>query len=107
MDYQIAIPSYKRPETIKNKTLKLLMDHNIDKNKIPQDNIEYIVVALHDKDDNTLYRKDISGEELSTILSRDIINIWVEGEVATIPEYYVVWPYSTIDGWCERLTGNL
>ena len=34
MDYKIAIPSYKRAETIKNKTLKLLMDHNIDKNKI-------------------------------------------------------------------------
>jgi len=80
---------------------------NIDKDKIPQDNIEYIAVALHDKDDNTLYRKDISGEELNTILSGDVINIWVEGEVATIPDYYVVWPYSTIDGWCERLTGNL
>ena len=80
---------------------------NIDKDKIPQDNIEYIVVALHDKDDNTVYRKDISGEDLNAILSSDIINIWVEGEVATIPDYYVVWPYSTVDGWCERLTGNL
>ncbi len=34
MDYKIAIPSYKRPETIKNKTLKLLNSYNIEKNKI-------------------------------------------------------------------------
>lgn len=34
MDYKIAIPSYKRPETIKNKTLKLLNNYNIEKNKI-------------------------------------------------------------------------
>ena len=34
MDYKIAIPSYKRAVTIQNKTLKLLNEHNIDKNKI-------------------------------------------------------------------------
>ena len=34
MDYKIAIPSYKRSETIKNKTLKLLNDYGIDKKRI-------------------------------------------------------------------------
>jgi hypothetical protein len=34
MNYKIAIPSYKRPETIKNKTLKIIEEHNIDINKI-------------------------------------------------------------------------
>ena len=29
IDYKIAIPSYKRPETIKGKTLKLLNEYNI------------------------------------------------------------------------------
>lgn len=33
-DYQIAIPSYKRPETIKKKTLKVLESHNIDPNRV-------------------------------------------------------------------------
>ena len=31
MDYKIAIPSYKRSETIKKKTLRLLDDYGIDK----------------------------------------------------------------------------
>ena len=34
IDYQIAIPSYKRPETIKKKTLKVLEGHNIDPNRV-------------------------------------------------------------------------
>jgi len=34
IDYEIAIPSYKRPETIKKKTLKVLESHNIDPDKI-------------------------------------------------------------------------
>jgi len=34
IDYKIAIPSYKRPETIKKKTLKVLEGHNIPPEKI-------------------------------------------------------------------------
>ena len=34
MDYVIAIPSYKRPETLRRKTLSLLERYNIPKNKI-------------------------------------------------------------------------
>ncbi len=33
-NFEIAIPSYDRPEIIKNKTLKLLDDFNVPKNKI-------------------------------------------------------------------------
>ena len=54
MDYQIAIPSYKRPETIKNKTLKLLMDHNIDKNKI--------TIFVADNDEEKIYKQSLSNE---------------------------------------------
>ena len=34
MDYEIAIPSYKRPETIKKKTLRVLESYNIDASRI-------------------------------------------------------------------------
>jgi hypothetical protein len=33
-DYEIAIPSFKRPETIKKKTLRVLEEYNIDPSKI-------------------------------------------------------------------------
>ena len=54
MDYQIAIPSYKRSETIKNKTLKLLMDHNIDKNKI--------TIFVADNDEEKIYKQSLGNE---------------------------------------------
>ena len=54
MDYQIAIPSYKRPETIKNKTLKFLMDHNIDKNKI--------TIFVADNDEEKIYKQSLGNE---------------------------------------------
>jgi len=34
IDYKIAIPSYKRSETVKNKTLKILEQYNVDPNKV-------------------------------------------------------------------------
>ena len=44
INYKIAIPSYKRPEVIKQKTLKMLEEHNIPDSKITifvADEIEY------------------------------------------------------------------
>jgi hypothetical protein len=34
MDYKIAIPSYKRSETIKKKSLRILDEQNIDTKKV-------------------------------------------------------------------------
>ena len=50
-DYVIAIPSYKRAETLKKYTLKFLQEQNISKNKI------YIFVA--NKDEYKLYKETL------------------------------------------------
>jgi hypothetical protein len=47
-EYLVAIPSYKRPETLRDRTLKLLMKYNIEPKKI------YIFVA--DKSQEKIYR---------------------------------------------------
>ena len=54
MKYKIAIPSYKRPETIKNKTLKLLSNYNIDKKRI--------TIFVADKDEELSYKKSLGKE---------------------------------------------
>ena len=51
MDYKIAIPSYKRSETIKNKTLKLLNDYGIDK--------ERITIFVANKQEETIYKDSL------------------------------------------------
>lgn len=52
MDYKIAIPSYKRPETIKKKTLRVLESYNIDPSRI--------TVFVADQDEYKLYLDSLS-----------------------------------------------
>jgi hypothetical protein len=53
MDYAIAIPSYKRPETIKKKTLRVLQEYNIDPKKI--------TVFVADDIECEIYRNSLAG----------------------------------------------
>jgi len=50
-DYKIAIPSYKRHKTIKTKTLKLLLKHNIPKSKI--------TIFVANQEEYDLYNKEL------------------------------------------------
>jgi len=54
MDYKIAIPSYKRPETIKSKTLELLSKYNIDKQRI--------TIFVANKEEEEIYNKSLNGK---------------------------------------------
>jgi hypothetical protein len=54
MNYKIAIPSYKRPEIIKQKTLSLLKKYNIDNNKI--------TIFVADEDEEKIYRQSLKNE---------------------------------------------
>ena len=69
--------------------------------------MEFLAVALHNNDDETLLRKDISGDALTAILSKENLNIWIEGEVSELPKYYVVWPFYKNSGWGQRYTNKL
>ena len=54
MNYKIAIPSYKRPETIKKKTLLLLEEHNISK--------DIITIFVADEDEEKEYKSSLGSE---------------------------------------------
>jgi hypothetical protein len=67
------------------------------------------VVAFHDENDETIYRKDADSYEVAGIKNDQdgYGKIWREFQVDRNPKYWVVWPYSTSKGWCDRLTGDL
>jgi glycosyltransferase involved in cell wall biosynthesis len=93
------------------KNFASVFKHCIDINfsSVPEKDYEFWVVAFHDSNDNTLFRKDADKNEVTRIM-RDpdgYGKIWREFQTDTKPSYWVVWPYSTSKGWCERLTGNL
>ena len=76
---------------------------------VPEKDYEFWVVAFHDKDDNTIFRKDADKMEIERMMKDPdgYCKVWRDFQTAHKPAYWVVWPYSTSKGWCERLTGNL
>ena len=77
--------------------------------KIPLTDYEFFVVAFHDEKDETLFRKDMNADEIRGLKNDPdgYGKIWREFQTDKKPTYWVVWPYSTTKGWCERITGNL
>lgn len=79
--------------------------------RVPEKDYEFWAVAFHreGEGDTTLYRKDADKEEINRLFNDPdkYCKIWREFITSHKPSYWVVWPYSTSKGWCERLTGNL
>jgi glycosyltransferase involved in cell wall biosynthesis len=94
-----------------NKSFLSIFKHCIDIgfDKVSLDDYEFWVVAFHNEKDETIFRKDADINEINGIKS-DVDGygkIWREFQTENKPKYWVVWPYSTSAGWCERITGDL
>ncbi len=88
-----------------------IFKHCIDINysSVPENDYEFWVVAFHGENDETIYRKDADVHEIERIMKDPdgYGKVWREFQTSVQPKYWVVWPYSTSKGWCERLSGNL
>jgi len=88
-----------------------IFKHCIDVNfsQVPEKDYEYWVVAFHNDKDETIFRKDADRNEIANMM-RDpdgYCKIWRDFQTTHTPKYWVVWPYSTSKGWCDRITGQL
>jgi hypothetical protein len=92
-------------------TFSSIFKHCIDVgySQVPEKDYEFWVVAFHDENDNTIFRKDSDVNEINGYFNDPdgYCKVWREFQTTIKPKYWVVWPYSTSKGWCERLTGNL
>jgi len=88
-----------------------IFKHCIDINYdlVPEKDYDFWVVAFHNEEDDTIYRKDADKTEIKRIMSDPdgYGKIWREFQTAHKPAYWVVWPHSESKGWCDRITGNL
>jgi hypothetical protein len=77
--------------------------------KVPENDYEFWAVAFHDEKDETIFRKDADANEINRMKNDPdgYCKVWREFQTDEIPKYWVVWPYSTSKGWCEKLIGNL
>jgi glycosyltransferase involved in cell wall biosynthesis len=76
---------------------------------VPENDYEFWAVAFHDEKDETIYRQDADKNEINRMKNDPdgYCKVWREFQTDVKPKYWVVWPYSTSKGWCEKLSGNL
>jgi hypothetical protein len=77
--------------------------------KVSENDYEFWAVAFHDDKDETIFRKDADKNEIIRMKNDPdgYCKVWREFQTDVKPKYWVVWPYSTSKGWCEKLSGNL
>ena len=77
--------------------------------QVPEKDYEFWVVAFHDEKDETIHRQDADINEINMMMNDPdgYCKVWREFQTAHKPKYWVVWPYSTSKGWCDRITGDL
>jgi len=77
--------------------------------QVPETDYDFWVVAFHDENDETIFRKDADKGEIERMKNDPdgYCKVWREFQTSHKPKYWVVWPYSSSKGWCERITGNL
>ena len=94
-----------------DKSFLSIFKHCIDVSfdKLPLTDYEFLVVAFHDENNNTLHRKDMDVVEINSLKNDPdgYGKIWREFQTEHKPKYWVVWPHSISKDWCERITGNL
>jgi hypothetical protein len=72
--------------------------------------IRYIEsVAFENEQGETIYRQDAQSDEIKNIKNDPdgYGKVWREFPTHQKPVKWVVWPYSTSQGWCDKIEGNL
>jgi glycosyltransferase involved in cell wall biosynthesis len=77
--------------------------------QVPESDYDFWVVAFHDENDETIYRKDADKVEIQGMLNDPdkYCKIWRDFQTTKNPKYWVVWPHSESKDWCEKITGTL
>lgn len=103
-------PTFESEEDYQNSFLKIFK-HCIDisYNQVPEKDYDFWVVAFHDKENNTIFRKDADKSEIDRMMKDPdkYCKIWREFQSEEKPDRWVVWPHSASKGWCEKIENKL
>ncbi|NBP04365.1 MAG: hypothetical protein EBU90_30645 [Proteobacteria bacterium] len=56
-----------------------------------------------------IFRKDADKDEIARMKADPdgYCKVWREFPAEALPKKWVVWPYSSSKGWCERMEGSI
>ena len=77
--------------------------------KVPLTDYEYWAVIFEDEEGNNLHRLDALPNEIDRMKNDPdgYCKVWREFDCESKPYKWVVWPFSTSQGWCEKIEGVL
>ena len=108
-DYNpLPVPQEDFEANLLNK-IKICID--VYKGSLPETDYSNLVIAILDKDGKDIFRQDMEGNELKTLINSDpndkFIHIWREYNDNKQPTSWRVWPYSESKEWCDRIEQNI
>ena len=117
LNFEAPNPQY-RTEEARNKSWRPVFKHCIDlhKSSLPENDYDFIVIALFDKFNNEIYRKDLHKDDIDYLESErtnrkddngEFYNLWIDDEIEKRPHSWLVWPHSKSKDWCDRIEGPL
>lgn len=93
------------------KSFSRIFKHCIDIgfDRVPEDDYEFWAVAFEDGNGKEIYRHDADKNEIIRMKNDPdgYCKLWRTFHATAQPKSWVVWPYSTSKGWCERIQGRL
>lgn len=77
--------------------------------QVPHKDYDFWCVAFKDKNNNEIYRKDATPDEIAQMFKDPdgYCKVWREFHYKGKPHGFVVWPHSISQGWCQQITGTL
>jgi hypothetical protein len=92
-------------EWINSFTKEVTKCFTIDKEMVPENDYEFWVVAFNREGGETIFRQDEDVNEVRKLLQGDSqkIKICRTFQTAETPHTWVLWPYSTSKGWCDKI----
>jgi len=75
---------------------------HIDRDMLPRNDYDFILLAFDDKNNNGVYSREIKGYHLEKFLEGEPIHFEEFFLVDEEPSKVVYWGHSNRDGWCER-----
>lgn len=99
------------PPLYEREALLHLFKHDIElqRHYFTEHDYDFWAVIFENDDNQSLFRKDVIGQELTQMLQSDALTINIQREFYTSkkPTKWIVWPHSKSKGWLTRIEGSL
>jgi len=92
-------------EWIESFTKEVTKCFQFNKNNVPENDYEFWVVAFNREGGETIFRQDADTNEVKRLLENDgdTIQICRTFQTSETIHSWVLWPYSTSKGWCDKI----